>query len=87
MTEPIWINLRVIKALHDWQINEHGGLPALRDERMLLSALSRPENAYNYSDPKPDMAKLAAIYGSELAKIIRSIILINARHSSQSACF
>jgi len=52
MTEPIWINLRVIKALHDRQINEHGGLPGLRDEGLLLSALSRRENAFYYSDPK-----------------------------------
>ena len=60
MTEPIWINLRVIKAFHDRQINEHGGLPGLRDEGLLSSALSRPENAFHYSDPKPDVAELAA---------------------------
>jgi death on curing protein len=68
MTEPIWINLRVIKAFHDRQINEHGGLPGLREEGLLLSALSRPENAYHLSDPKPDIADLAAAYGSGLAK-------------------
>ena len=68
MTEPIWINLRVIKAFHDRQINEHGGLPGLRDEGLLLSALSRPENAFHYSDPKPDVAELAAAYGFWLAK-------------------
>ena len=68
MTEPIWINLRVIKAFHDRQINEHGGLPGLRDEGLLLSALSRPENAYHYSDPKPGTAELAAAYGFGLAK-------------------
>jgi len=33
-----------------------------------LSALSRPENAYHYSDPKPDVAELAAAYGFGLAK-------------------
>ena len=68
MTEPIWINLRVIKAFHDRQINEHGGLPGLRDEGLLLSALSRPENAFHYTDPKPDVAELAAAYGFGLAK-------------------
>jgi death-on-curing protein len=68
MTEPIWINLRVIQAFHDRQINEHGGLPGLRDGGLLLSALSRPENAYQYSDPKPDVAELAAAYGFGLAK-------------------
>ena len=60
--------MRVIKAFHDRQINEHGGLPGLRDEGLLLSALSRPENAYHYSDPKPDIAELAAAYGFGLAK-------------------
>ena len=64
----VWINLRVIKAFHDRQINEHGGLPGLRDEGLLLSALSRPENAFHYSDPKPDLAELAAAYGFGLAK-------------------
>ena len=68
MKEPIWINLRVVKAFHDRQINEHGGLAGPRDEGLLLSALSRPENAYHYSDPKPDVAELAAVYGFGLAK-------------------
>lgn len=68
MTEPIWINVRVVKAVHDRQINEHGGLPGLRDEGSLLSALARPENAYHYSDPKPDLALLAAAYGFDLAE-------------------
>ena len=68
MIEPIWINLRVIKAFHDRQINEHGGQPGLRDEGLLLSALSRSENAFHYSDPKPDVAELAAAYGFGLAK-------------------
>ena len=60
MSEPTWINLRVIQAFHDRQTNEHGGLPGLRDEGLLLYALSRPENAYHCSDPKPGAAELAA---------------------------
>ena len=68
MTEPSWINLRVIKAFHDRQINEHGGLPGLRDEELLLSPSSRPENAFHYSDLKPDVTELAAAYGFGLAK-------------------
>ena len=68
MREPTWVNLRVIKAFHHRQINEHGGLPGLRDEGLLLSALSRPENAYHCSDPKPDAAELAAAYGFGFAK-------------------
>ena len=68
MSEPTWINLRVIQAFHDRQINEHGGLPGLRDEGLLLSVLSRPENAYHCSDTKPDAAELAAAYGFGFAK-------------------
>ena len=68
MTEPIWINLRAIKAFQDRQINEYGGLPGFRDERLRLSALSRSEKAFHYSDPKPDVAELAAAYGFGLAK-------------------
>jgi len=68
VSEPTWINSRVIKAFHNRQINERGGLPGLRDEGLLLSALSRPENAYHYSDRKPDVAELAAAYGFGLAK-------------------
>ena len=33
-----------------------------------MSALSRPENAYHYSDWKPDVAELAAAYGFGRAK-------------------
>ena len=68
MSEPTWINLRVLKAFHELRINEHGGFPGLRDEGLLLSALSRLENAYHCSDVKPDVAELAAAYGFGLAK-------------------
>lgn len=68
MTDPIWLNLRVIKAFHDRQINEHGGLPGLRDEGLLVSALSMPQNTYHYSNPKPDIAELAAAYAFGLVK-------------------
>jgi death on curing protein len=68
MTEPTWINLRVIKAFHDLQINEHSGLTGLRDEGLLLSASSWPKNSYQYSNPKPDAAELATAYGFRLAK-------------------
>ncbi len=68
MSEPTWINLRIIQAFHDRQTNERGGLLGLRDEGLLLSALSRPENAYHCSDPKPDAAELAAAYGFGFAK-------------------
>ena len=60
--------MRVIKAFHDRQINEHGGLPGLRDEGLLLSALSSLEDSYHYSNPKPGVTELDAAYGFGLAK-------------------
>ena len=33
-----------------------------------MSALSRPQNTYHYSNSKPDIAELAAAYAFELAK-------------------
>ena len=43
-------------------------MPGLRDEGLLLTDLPRPENPYHYSDPKPDVAELAAAYVFGLAK-------------------
>jgi death-on-curing protein len=68
MTEPVWINLRVVRALHDRQINEHGGLPGLRDEGLLASSLARAPNLYHYSGQRPGMHELSAAYGFALAK-------------------
>ena len=43
--------------------------------------IPNPQNAYHYSDPKPDVAELTAAYGFGLAKNIRSMMQINVQHS------
>lgn len=48
--------------MHLDQIREHGGLPGIRDENALESALARPRNRWQY-DPTADVAELAASYG------------------------
>jgi len=68
VSEPVWISQRAIHAIHDRQISEHGGLPGVRDEGLLQSALSRPENLYFYGDPKPDISVMAAAYGFCISK-------------------
>jgi len=68
MTEPIWINVRIIKVFHDRQIDEDRGLPGLRDEELLFSTLTRPENTYHYSKLKPDADELAAVFGFGLSR-------------------
>jgi death-on-curing protein len=49
----------VVDAIHGDQIREHGGLPGVRDENALESALARPQQRWHYSD-RPDLPTLAA---------------------------
>ena len=60
MTEPVWLRLDVILAIHDAQLAEHGGSSGLRDRGGLESALARPQNLAAYGTP--DLAALAAAY-------------------------
>jgi death-on-curing protein len=61
-----WISRPALVLLHDESIAEHGGLPGLRDDGLLESALARPLNLAAYGEP--DLAELAAAYGVGLAK-------------------
>ena len=56
----VWIGKTLALAIHDRQLAEHGGIPGVRDEGLLDSALARPEHRYSYGDPPPDLAELAA---------------------------
>lgn len=61
----VWIDERVIRAVHEEQLSEHGGALGLHDEGLLQSALSRPRQLAAYGEP--DTAALAAAYGHGLA--------------------
>lgn len=61
-----WIDKRALLLLHGESLAEHGGLPGLRDDGLLDSALARPLNLAAYG--MPDLADLAAAYGVGLAK-------------------
>lgn len=65
--EPIWLVRIAVDAIHFDQLREHGGLPGLRDEGALESALERPRNKWAY-DEEADLATLAAAYGFALVK-------------------
>ncbi|MDB5685690.1 MAG: death-on-curing protein, partial [Rhizorhabdus sp.] len=67
MTEWTWVGMAVVQALHDRQLAEHGGLPGIRDQGALESALARPINLAAYEEP--DAAALAAAYAFGLARI------------------
>jgi death-on-curing protein len=68
MNDPEWIEDEVVYLFHQRQLAEHGGQEGIRDEGMLLSALSRPKQLFNYGDPPPDLCALAAAYAFGLAK-------------------
>ena len=60
--EPRWLSRLVVDSIHNGQLKEHGGLPGIRDENALESALSRARNKWVYRE-ETDLAALAAAYG------------------------
>jgi death-on-curing protein len=65
--EPHWLSRIVIDAVHSDQLREHGGLPGVRDENVLESALARPQQQWHY-EPATDLPMLAAAYAFGLVK-------------------
>jgi death on curing protein len=65
--QPQWLSRVVVDAIHNDQLREHGGLPGIRDENVLESALARPQQKWNYAD-QTDLPRLAAAYGFGLVK-------------------
>ncbi len=61
-----WVLKTIVLALHEEQLAEHGGLPGIRDEGLLDSALARPQNLVSYEEP--DIIELAAAYAFGLAR-------------------
>lgn len=43
-----WLSVRLVIAIHQEQISEHGGADGIRDKGLLESALMRPQNQYHY---------------------------------------
>ena len=66
-TEPTWLTRVVIDAIHNDQLREHGGLPGIRDENVLESALARAKQKWHYAD-NTDVPMLAAAYAFGLVK-------------------
>src|SRR6185312_7991367 len=56
----VWVDKHLALAVHERQLAEHGGSSGVRDERLLESALARPQQLHAYSDPPSDFAALAA---------------------------
>lgn len=67
MDEPRWLTRTIVDAIHDDQLQQHGGLPGVRDEGAIESALARPKHLQTYGED-PDPPRLAAAYGVGLAR-------------------
>lgn len=65
--EPRWLSRVVVDAIHNDQLREHGGLPGIRDENALESALARPQQKWHYAD-RTDVPMLAAAYAFGLVR-------------------
>ncbi len=63
-----WIKPSLVYAVHDMQLARYGGLPGLRDQNAVESALGRAQHLLTYVDPAPDAADLAAAYAYGLAR-------------------
>lgn len=66
MNEPIWVLREVVLIAHEQSLAEFGGAAGTRDEGLLDSALSKPENLFAYGTPS--VFELAASYGFGLVR-------------------
>ena len=65
--EPEWLTRKHVEAIHGLQLEQHGGLPGIRDVGALESALGRPQHRWHYKAAE-DLAACAAAYGFAIAK-------------------
>ena len=63
----VWVQDKVVLAIHEAQLTEHGGAEGIRDEHGLASALARPQNRVAYGDEQ-DAASLAASYAFGISR-------------------
>jgi death-on-curing protein len=66
VTEPEWLTVDLVLAIHDEQLREFGGPSGIRDMGALESALGRPRNRWAYEGG--DLTRLAAAYGFGIAR-------------------
>lgn len=65
--EPRWLSRVVVDAIHNDQLREHGGVPGIRDENLLESALARARQKWHYGEER-NVPALAAAYAFGLVK-------------------
>ena len=66
MTEPIWVPLAAVIAIHDRQIARHGGAAGTRDRALLEMGCARAMNLAAYTNA--GLADIAAAYAFGICK-------------------
>jgi death-on-curing protein len=67
MIDPVWVLPEIVSAVHQMLLAEHGGLPGIRDEGLLESALARPQQKFAF-EQNVSIFDLAAAYSYGLAR-------------------
>ena len=66
--ETKFLTLGQVIALHKLQIDEFGGLPGVKDEGLLASALGQPDSGFGGEHFHKDLYEMAAAYLFHLVK-------------------
>jgi death-on-curing protein len=65
-SEPQFLTLEQVEAVHDRSLSEHGGSQGLRDIGGLESAVIQPQHVYFYE--QADLFEIAAAYAFHIAE-------------------
>lgn len=68
MTEPVFLALDEVLAIHRDQIGHYGGLGGIRDMSLLASALGTPAASYGGEFLHTDLYEMAAAYLFHIAR-------------------
>ena len=66
MNQPNWIDATDVLCFHQEMLARFGGMPGIRDEGLLDSALNRPLHLFSYG--QPTLFELAAEYALGIVK-------------------
>ncbi len=62
MTDPIFLSVEQVSAIHAAMIERYGGHPGIRDRGMLASAVAMPPAAFGGEFVHADVFEMAAAY-------------------------
>jgi len=83
MNGIFWLDEIIVKAIHEDQLIQHGGLAGVRDNNLFFASLDRPKNLLAYGEPTPSIFDLAAAYGYGFVVLIMER-LANGQESQET---